>query len=42
MAVLVNKSTRVICQGFTGSQSTFPSEEVIGHKSLILATGAKA
>lgn len=29
MSVLVNKSTRVICHGFTGSQGTFHSERAI-------------
>ena len=29
MSVLVNKNTRVICQGFTGSHGTFHSEQSI-------------
>jgi succinyl-CoA synthetase alpha subunit len=31
MAVLVNKNTRLICQGFTGSQGTFHSEQAIAY-----------
>ncbi len=31
MSILVNKSTRVICQGFTGSQGTFHSEQAIAY-----------
>ena len=29
MSILVNAKTRVICQGFTGSQGTFHSEQAI-------------
>ena len=31
MSILVNKSTRVICQGFTGKQGTFHSEQCIAY-----------
>ena len=31
MSVLVHKTTRVICQGFTGSQGTFHSEQAIAY-----------
>src|SRR3990172_9245956 len=31
MSVLVDKTTRVICQGFTGAQGTFHSEQAIAY-----------
>ncbi|HWX90554.1 MAG TPA: succinate--CoA ligase subunit alpha, partial [Rhizomicrobium sp.] len=31
MSILVDKNTRVICQGFTGKQGTFHSEQAIAY-----------
>ena len=31
MSILVNKNTRVICQGFTGTHGTFHSEQALAY-----------
>ena len=31
MSILVNKNTRVICQGFTGKHGTFHSKQAIAY-----------
>jgi len=31
MSILVNRKSRVICQGFTGKQGTFHSEQAIAY-----------
>ncbi len=41
MAVLVDQTTRVICQGLTGSQGTFHSEQAIAYGAQKIVKAVK-
>ena len=36
MSILVNQNTQVICQGFTGKQGTFHSEQALAYGTKLV------
>ena len=41
MSILVSKSTKVICQGFTGKHGTFHSEQAIKYGTQLVGVTPK-
>ncbi|MCX8498661.1 MAG: succinate--CoA ligase subunit alpha, partial [Caulobacteraceae bacterium] len=37
MSILIDKNTKVICQGITGSQGTFHTEQAIAYGTQMVA-----
>ena len=35
MSILINKNTKIICQGFTGSQGTFHCQQAIDYVNRV-------
>ena len=42
MSILVNKETKVICQGFTGTQGTYHSEQALAYQVYLSSAPRKS
>ena len=41
MSILINKNTKVICQGFTGTHGTFHSEQALNYGTKLVGGNSK-